>query len=233
MRSMNRKRALVVSGAVILLCMTVIVGMTWALFTDTKPVFNHLQAGDLEIKLERIGLRKNMLDGDGYLGPVTYKPEEAYMNFSDPKNNDENVFDIKSGEKIVPYSEYTADMKISNESDVAFEYWLEIVVTDGPIDPATGTAIVSDQVLAEQLDVTVTMKDKNGETKTLYEGVYIGNETAPFDVLAIGDNQEFTVTVTFANYDADVNNKAQTKQVYFDLIVHARQYTGANPNANP
>ena len=42
MRSTNRKRSLLVSGAVILLAMTIIVGMTWALFTDTQLVSNHL-----------------------------------------------------------------------------------------------------------------------------------------------------------------------------------------------
>ena len=52
MKSTNRKRALLVSASVILLCMTIIVGMTWALFTDTATVENHLQAGDLNITLE-------------------------------------------------------------------------------------------------------------------------------------------------------------------------------------
>ena len=47
MESTNRKRALLVSGSVILLCMTIIVGMTWALFTDTRTLTNHLKAGDL------------------------------------------------------------------------------------------------------------------------------------------------------------------------------------------
>ena len=53
MKSTNRKRALLVSASVILLCMTIIVGMTWALFTDTQKVTNHLQAGDLSITLKR------------------------------------------------------------------------------------------------------------------------------------------------------------------------------------
>ena len=56
MKSTNRKRALLVSASVILLCMTIIVGMTWALFTDTQKVNNHLQAGDLSITLKRIPL---------------------------------------------------------------------------------------------------------------------------------------------------------------------------------
>jgi predicted ribosomally synthesized peptide with SipW-like signal peptide len=52
---------LLVSAAVILLCMTIVVGMTWALFTDTKGVANHLRAGDLSITLKRTELTKKML----------------------------------------------------------------------------------------------------------------------------------------------------------------------------
>ena len=58
MKSTHRKRTLLVSSAVIMLCMTIIVGMTWALFTDTQTVHNHLQAGDLKITLKRTELRR-------------------------------------------------------------------------------------------------------------------------------------------------------------------------------
>ena len=52
-RSTNRKRTLIVSAAIILLAMTIIVGTTFALFTDTQTVSNHLQAGTLEVTLKR------------------------------------------------------------------------------------------------------------------------------------------------------------------------------------
>ena len=185
MRATNRKRALLVSGSVILLCMTVIVGMTWALFTDVKRVDNHLQAGDLKITLERVGLQKTALDPKGYLDTVTYKTEEAYADFSGDTNA--NVFDIKSGEKIVPGSEYTATMKISNldkNSDVAFGYWIEVVYT--------GSADVE---LADQIKVSVN----NGEGKVLNAagGLKVGADDAPIGVIGLDGSAEFTVSVLF------------------------------------
>ena len=126
MKSTNRKRALLVSASIILLCMTIIVGMTWALFTDTKNVSNHLQAGDLSITLKRTELTKTTLNTSGKL--VTSDPDKTVVNFSN--STDKNVFGIVDGEKVVPGTKYVAKMKIENHSDVAFGYWIEIVCTD-------------------------------------------------------------------------------------------------------
>ena len=109
MRSTNRKRALIVSGAVILLCMTIIAGTTWALFTDTQTVSNHLQAGDLEITLARTELTKRTLNSVGKL--VTSDPDTTRLDFSNP--TDENVFGIVENEKIVPGTKYVAKMEIA------------------------------------------------------------------------------------------------------------------------
>lgn len=226
MRGTNRKRALLVSGAVVLLCMTVVVGMTWALFTDTQKVTNHLKAGDLNITLERVGLKKTMLNSNGYLETVEYSEEDAKEDFSDPE--EENVFDIKDDEKIVPLSEYTADMKITNKSDVAFKYYIQI---------ATSEENESDPELAEQIEVTVTVKGDNGETitKRLDVGLSVGDETDAnaIDVLGVGDYGEFTVNVKFLDDRVITgidNDDAQGDNVYFDLVVHAVQYTGAEPD---
>ena len=222
MKSTNRNRVLIVSVSVILLCMTVIIGMTWALFTDTHTVKNHLKAGDLDITLERIGLVKQTLNERGYFTSVKYTDAEAYWNFSNSTPKD--VFDIRSGEKIVPLTEYTSEMKISNQSDVAFKYWLEIVTTKGP------DGEVSSKNLAEQLEITVTVQNKDGTTKTtrLNNGLYVGSETNAVGVLGINGAEKFTVHVKFlddSNEKFD-NDDAQGADVYFDLVVHAVQYTG-------
>ena len=141
MKSTNRKRALLVSASIILLCMTIIVGMTWALFTDTKNVSNHLQAGDLSITLKRTELTKTTLNTSGKL--VTSDPDKTVVNFSN--STDKNVFGIVDGEKVVPGTKYVAKMKIENHSDVAFGYWIEIVCTDK----------TNGADLAKQLKVTV------------------------------------------------------------------------------
>jgi predicted ribosomally synthesized peptide with SipW-like signal peptide len=115
--------------------MTVIIGMTWALFTDTQSVKNHLKAGDLKITLERTELVKKTLTLTGYLEETKVQDEtkDKPVQFTNP--SDKNVFglDIDANdeviEKIVPGSKFAAKMKITNKSDVAFGYWIEIVCT--------------------------------------------------------------------------------------------------------
>lgn len=213
MRGTNRKRTLLVSSAVILLCMTIIVGMTFALFTDTKTVKNHLQAGDLSITLTRTRLTKTTLDASGYL--VTSDPDTTPLNFSQP--TDENVFGITENEKIVPGTKFTAKMKIANNSDVAFGYWIEIVCTD----QSRG------EDLAKQLVITVD----DSENSYLANGLKIGGPDAYIEVLEIGEDSEFVISVEFEDkgfrFENGVltsgNDVAQGEDLTFDLIVYAVQ----------
>lgn len=241
MRGTNRKRALLVSGSVILLCMTIIVGMTWALFTDTETVFNHLVAGDLQITLKRVELTKTTLDEHGFL--VTSNPDASVIDFSDPANGDKNVFGLKTDgngsvtEKIVPGSKFVAKMQIENNSDVAFGYWVKIVCKD---QSAT-------KELAKQLKVKV-YTDKNGDgiidtssegdESTIANGLTVGDHLNSnyIGVLGIGDVENFIVSVEFNDlgYDYDTNgvltsgnDEAQGKATEFDLVVYAIQVTDA------
>ena len=214
MKSTNRKRALLVSASVILLCMTIIVGMTWALFTDTQKVTNHLQAGDLSITLKRTELTKTTLNAQGKL--VTSDPDTTTKNFSNP--TDENVFGIVEGEKIVPGTKYVAKMQVENHSDVAFGYWIEIVCTDK----------TNGADLAKQLKVTVnTGADASASVN---DGLTVGSSSNYVGELIIGATAEFTVTVEFldsfvAENNIDRNDLAQGENLSFDLVVHAVQAT--------
>lgn len=217
MRSTNRKRSLLVSGAVVLLAMTVIVGMTWALFTDTQKVINHLQAGDLEITLKRMELTKTKLNAAGYLVTPS-EPDKTVVNFSNP--TDKNVFGIEPDERIVPESKYVAKMEIQNKSDVAFGYWIEIVCTDK----------TNGADLAKQLKVTV---NTGSDLSALVgDGLVVGGADAYVGELAVGDTGTFTVTVEFLDSFVEENNiahndLAQGESLSFDLIVHAVQVTEA------
>ena len=214
MKSTNRKRALLVSASVILLCMTIIVGMTWALFTDTQKVTNHLRAGDLSITLKRTELTKTTLNAQGKL--VTSDPDTTTKNFSNP--TDENVFGIVEGEKIVPGTKYVAKMQVENHSDVAFGYWIEIVCTDK----------TNGADLAKQLKVTVnTGADASASVN---DGLTVGSSSNYVGELIIGATAEFTVTVEFldsfvAENNIDHNDLAQGENLSFDLVVHAVQAT--------
>ena len=228
MRSTNRKRALIVSGAVILLCMTIIAGTTWALFTDTQTVSNHLQAGDLEITLARTELTKRTLNSVGKL--VTSDPDTTRLDFSNP--TDENVFGIVENEKIVPGTKYVAKMEIANKSDVAFGYWVKIDCKDEDVA----------KTLAEQLKIII-YTDKNGDgaidttsegvDSTVATGLEVGSDKDYIGTLECGKAENFIVSVEFIDMGytykdgvlTSTNDGAQTQSVEFDLIVYAIQVT--------
>ena len=213
MNSANRKRTLLVSVAVILLCMTIILGVTFALFTDKETIENHLVAGDLSITLNRVSLVKTTLDEKGYLKEL---PADTTVVPFDQATN-ENVFGLTANEKIVPGSKFVAKMAIANNGDVACGYWIEVVCTDKS----------KGEDLAKQLKVTVDSVDGKIEDGLQLKGAngYIGS-------VEITKSKEFTITVEFLDcFDTNSgltkydNDKAKGEELYFDLIVHAEQLT--------
>lgn len=235
-KNMSRKRALAISSTVVLLCMSIIVGMTWALFTDTQSITTHLQAGDLDITLKRVALTKTMLTNEGYLvkDKVIQSETNDPVDFTNTTtfNVNKNVFNIGEGEVLVPGSKYTATMRIENHSSVAFGYWIEIVCED----PAAAGQ------LAEQILVTVN----NGQATKVGDGLLVGGPESDKLVgkLATNKNPEvvtddnsdtFTVTIEFKDesftYNPatgkldSVNDDAQGRSLSFDLVVYAVQLT--------
>jgi len=222
MTSAQKRKTLIVSSLIIMLCMAILAGSTFALFTETAKLTNHLQAGDLKAILRRTSLEKTTLDGDGYL--VELDPITTVVNFSEETT--ENVFGIGAEEKIVPGSKFSATMTLKNEGDVAFGYWVEIACPDA--------YKVDGQDLAKQLKVTVTtdrgVNDFVGNgliIKGANGGDYVGDVT-------IGETETFTVTVEFLDsfiasngLAHDDNDLAQGEKLSFDLIVHAVQATTA------
>ena len=214
MGNTRRTRTLLVSCLVILLNVALIVGVTWALFTDTQTVSNHLQAGDLSITLKRTELTKTTLNADGYL--VELPTDTTVVNFSNP--TDVNVFGLGEKEKIVPGSKFVAKMDIANNSDVAFGYWIEIVCTDKE----------NGANLAKQLKVTVNTG--SDASAFVNDGLTVKGEDGYIGELGIGDTAAFTVTVEFldsfvAENEIENNEFAKGENLSFDLVVHAVQAT--------
>ena len=216
----KRMRAVLVATITMMLCIAMIAAGTYALFTDTVKVTNHLQAGDLSITLKRTELVKTTLNASGYLVEDTVQSAtDAAVNFTN--STTENVFGIVVDEKIVPGSKFVAKMQLENESDVAFGYWIEIVCKDK----------TKGENLAKQVKITVnTGSDNadfvgNGLTVKGVNSDYVGE-------LAIGATATFTVTLEFldsaiTNNNIEENNLAQGEKIDFDLVVHAVQATTA------
>ncbi len=202
----SKMSVLLASSVIILLCVTMLIAGTYALWSDSVSVDNHLTAGSLDVKLERINLNKTILDSQtGYL--IT-NSSDTVVDFTDSNTQDDNVFDVSEGEKVVPGTSYEATMKISNNGDVAFEYDVIIKLTS------------VNNALAEQLKVYVDGVDKGFLSEYENDGqVVIDSQT-----MAKNDNAKvFVVKIVFEHLAT--NNEAQNQEVMFDLLVNAIQIT--------
>ena len=219
------KRTLLVSCAIILLCMTIIVGVTYSLFTDRVSVRNHLKAGNLNIELWRTNLDYSVLNTEsGYMDNVNVSTP---VNFTSPTG--ENVFGLKADEDvyIVPGSYFDADMEIRNSGNVAFTYTFSIVLNGAAND------------LSDQLYVTVL--DENGNEVSGMSLSGYKNQAKVFEGQMDGDvkTKKFSIKVEFLDdvkENADLkegetpmnNNNTMSQGVDFDFILEAVQATTKN-----
>ena len=200
---MYTKKILAISCVIIMLCTTLIVGASYALFNETVSVGNHLQAGNLDADLTRTNLKFAVLDTNGVL--VDHEDGDD-VDFTGTTNK--NIFGLTGDQKIVPGSYFEAEMYLSNNGTVAFDYEVEIKI------------LGESNKLAEQLNVTITTANGT-ETFMLSEinGKYVVTEGRMY----INSSASFTVRVEFV--DGAANNDAQDQSCAFDLVVTAVQAT--------
>ena len=204
---MTKKRTLLLSALTALLGVSVAVGASYALFTDQVTVNNHLSAGSLDVGLYRVEYKENVLVADGTMAEST--PDTTRVDLT---QNADKLFVID--DLFVPTSWYETTVEVSNSGDVAFDYGVRILWKD---DPAND----KDQIIAEQIQITISVGDTQKEQFYLCD-------CADYDVvlgsMLKGDAAEqFTVKAEFVNHDD--NNAAMQAEIEFDLQVYATQKT--------
>lgn len=223
---MNKKgkaRALLSASVLLMLSTGLLVGGTYALFSDQVKVTNHLVAGNLNVSLLRTNLSKHTLDNTtGYSKDVT---DDTVVDFTEA--TDKNIFGLEDGELVVPTSWFEATLKIVNgtknsdgsyvASSVAFDYGVKVDVDEG-----------SDADLIDQLYVTVSKFDGEAFTPVVTEKKL--NEFTTDTVFSgVMDKsqleQQFKIKLEFKNLENAVNNEAMDDNADFDLIVEAVQRT--------
>ena len=202
----HKGSSFLVACAIMLLCIFLMIGGGYALWSDSASVENHLTAGTLKVKLERISLTKTCLDDTtGYLA---VSEDTTTVDLTSSTTQTVNVFGIGENEKIVPCASYDAKLRLTNNGDVAFSYEVIIKLTS-----------VSNE-LAGQLKVYVDNVDMG------YLSAYAdaGQAIVATSTMAKNDTaKEFSVKIVFAHLDE--NNAAQNQQATFDLLVNAVQLT--------
>ena len=197
---------------VLLLITSVAVGASYALFTDSVEVKNHLEAGTLDVTLKRTSLKYNYLSEEGYLIDAT----DGELDLT--KATAKNVFGIDTADtKIVPGSYFDAKLAIGNNGNVAFDYSVEIKL-------ATENEELANE-LAKQLQVTIS--DANGKVVAQYMLSDLHGtancEVKAGHMKANESEHTFGVKVEFINHKD--NNDAKSQIAEFDLYVKAVQAT--------
>ena len=116
-------------------------------------------------------------------------------------------------------------MEISNGGNVAFAYWVEIVLT--------APTAAKDVALSEQLLVSVKTENAGAgmsltdrPIKNDGKKITIGSQSNPVGVVELSKAQTFSVKVAFKDYGDNIdnaNNNAKNGELAFDMIVYAVQ----------
>lgn len=124
----SKRLTIVAAFIAIALCLASIVGGTLALFSADVSVSNNvLQAGNLNVKLERVSLQSTYLADNGVLVEGREIADSPAKNFT---NTSDNVFGLSDTDVIVPCSKYVAKMRLTNTGSVAFDFTASLQITD-------------------------------------------------------------------------------------------------------
>ncbi len=199
-----KKRTKIIFLCLIILMLSsiILVGITYSVYLQNKKIINHLQAGELNISLQRIKLEYKSLNEKGYLEDNI---DETIVDFT--KGNKENIFGSKF--IIVPGSKYSSTMLLSSlNSTVAFNYYIEIKTKEDL--PSLASQII------------ITYIEDNKEIKfNMNENNNFGSIDNPLGIVEVGNNKTFIMQIEFIDQD---NNNLSMKNIFdFDIIVHAIQ----------
>ena len=220
-------RIILVAASVILLCSVIIAGATFALFSESKEITVHLQAGKLDVEFYRDGYSYTVLQDDGTLKTVT---GGTRVDFTKPVN--ENIFGFAGSEnekfKIVPGSSFGADLQLVNKGSTAFTYDIDIVY-NGNSDALASQLLVTvgeyhydqNQKRVETVKKSARLNDPTWKTA---EGFLDG--TLNLGTEAVSSNM--FVRIDFVSDSNGTNNNVMSDSVYFDLVLTCVQHVGNN-----
>ncbi len=211
---MKVSKVLAIYCSIVLVCLTAIIGASYALFNQTISVGNHLQAGNLDAALTRTNLEYAVLDSEGVLTKTTVDTDVDFTN-----NTKENIFGLTKDSRIVPGSYFEAEMQLVNNGTVAYDYSVEIHLISKSDEQVNE--------LAKQLKVSFKVGETE-ESHMLSELIEEASKSGGKYTIAKGrlpleSNTSFTVRVEFVL--SDNNNAAQGQQCAFDLVINAVQAT--------
>ena len=214
----NTKRALLTSVLAIVACVAMLIGSTFAWFTDTASTgVNKIQAGNLDVEL-------------------AYKNAKTEGNFKEAKA-DTKVFD-ESALWEPGYVEYVV-LKISNAGNLALKYQLGINIADekGSTNVDGKEFKLSDYIRFAVIDGDKAGTDRDALVKAAGEGAALSKGyTSEEDHLdKKGDEKIVTLVVwmpTTVGNEANHKTGVAAPSIDLGIKVYATQYTHESDSFN-
>ena len=214
MENTKTKKALIMSVLSMVLCIAMLIGMTFAWFTDTASTgVNRIQAGNLKVSLE-------MYEGEKYVN--ISKGRELIFN-----SDGSTVAQNKNLDTLwEPGKTQIAYLAIKNEGNLALKYKVALNVTN----PTDGKDLykVMEYAIAPNAQGTDTTAPAWTSGKSVVEGTQVVSD--PDIPLAAGATHYFALLV---HMDEQAGNDYQGGKVDFDLSVLATQLNSENDSYGP
>ena len=198
------KRALLTSVMALVMCVVMLVGTTFAWFTDTaSTAVNKIQAGNLDVELL-------MHNGSDYVN-ISKEKKPIFSNGTSAVAQNDNLNTLwEPGKTQVAY------LAIKNEGNLALKYKVALNVTN-PVDG-------KDLYKVMQYAIVPNAQPSSAPTAwTTGKPVDVGQQPVSDEVsLAVGATHYFALLV---HMDELAGNNYQNGKVEFDLTVYATQDT--------
>ena len=211
------KRALLTSVMALVMCVVMLVGTTFAWFTDTASTgVNKIQAGNLDVELL---MYKKITDESYDYVNISKEREPIFGSDTSTVAQNNNLDTLwEPGKTQVAY------LAIKNEGNLALKYKVALNVTN----PADG----KDLYKVMQYAIVPDAKNDNGKVTGWTTGgnVTVGQQPVSGEVsLAVGATHYFALLV---HMDEMAGNEYKNGKVEFDLTVYATQDTVENDSFN-
>lgn len=213
--SKNTKRALLASVLSVVLCCAMLVGSTFAWFTDSVTnTDNRIVAGNLDIDL-----LMDKQDGNGYVS-IADSEGDIFDEAEIAQNSNKTLWE--PGKTQIVY------LGVQNKGSLALKYNILLDVTDNGLVGALEYAVLDGAQASDLADVTdwEALKAMEGaQTGDIAAGRTIAAPNGCLDEIANGTKGETDYFALAVHMKEDAGNEYQGKDITIDVTVVATQAT--------
>ena len=213
--SKNTKRALLASALSIALCCAMLIGSTFAWFTDSVTnTGNRIQAGNLEIDL-----LMDKQDGNGYVS-IAGGEGDIFNEAQIAQNSNETLWE--PGKTQIVY------LGVQNKGSLALKYNILLDVTDNGLAGALEYAVLDGAQANDLAGVTdwEALKAMGGaQTGDIAAGRTTAAPNGCLDEIVNGTKDETDYFALAVHMKEDAGNEYQGKGITIDVAVVATQAT--------